>query len=315
MVHQGHDRPMPLEEDPSRPFDDSPPPPRTPSGFPEVAGLLINGVMLGEALGADPAGVAPPRALAAREVNVGFCHVCGERSAFYGYEPLDFACKRNSFICQSCGASARNRHVAKCVLQSLPTVPPTASLRAFADVFAGRVWAACTTGAIAAAFAKSQTFVGTEYLEGVSSGDVRDGVRCEDLQASSFADESFDLVITEDVLEHVADPARAFAEIRRVLRPGGWHIGTVPVNWARATTVARAVLRDGVVHHLMEPEFHGDALRPEGVLAFTEFGDDIVDAWFARIGPSRVDVAHNDLAQELAFAIYDSWVFLSRKVS
>lgn len=36
-----------------------------------------------------------------------------------------------------------------------------------------------------------------------------------------FADESFDLVWCRDMLSHIADLPRAFAEMRRVLRPGG----------------------------------------------------------------------------------------------
>jgi SAM-dependent methyltransferase len=36
-----------------------------------------------------------------------------------------------------------------------------------------------------------------------------------------FADASFDAVVAQAVLEHVADPARCAAEIRHVLRPGG----------------------------------------------------------------------------------------------
>src|SRR4051794_13022231 len=36
-----------------------------------------------------------------------------------------------------------------------------------------------------------------------------------------FDDDSFDVVLSYDVLEHVQDPARALEEIARVLRPGG----------------------------------------------------------------------------------------------
>jgi SAM-dependent methyltransferase len=40
-------------------------------------------------------------------------------------------------------------------------------------------------------------------------------------QMLPFADESFDAVLSLDVLEHVDDPFRAASEIRRVLKPGG----------------------------------------------------------------------------------------------
>lgn len=46
-------------------------------------------------------------------------------------------------------------------------------------------------------------------------------VMTADLQAMPFEDASFDLVIANHVLEHVADDRAALAEIRRVLRIGG----------------------------------------------------------------------------------------------
>lgn len=43
-----------------------------------------------------------------------------------------------------------------------------------------------------------------------------------------FEDASFDAVITTAVLEHVADPARAIAEIERVLAPAGYLYSEIP---------------------------------------------------------------------------------------
>jgi SAM-dependent methyltransferase len=43
-----------------------------------------------------------------------------------------------------------------------------------------------------------------------------------------FTDASFDAVIAQAVLEHVADPTRCVAEIRRVLRPGGFVYAETP---------------------------------------------------------------------------------------
>jgi SAM-dependent methyltransferase len=253
------------------------------------------------------------RAVAAVEVELGFCHVCGERCAFLGDDPIDFPCKRNSFLCQGCGASARNRHLAQCVLAHLPTAPASASLRAFAANFRGRVWLTATTGAIADALGANHGCVASEFHHGAASGETRGGVLCQDLQATSFADASFGLVVTEDVLEHVADPRRAFLEIRRVLRPGGLHIATVPVNWFLPATVPRAVIEGGTIRHLLPPEYHGDPLRPDGILAFTEFGQDVAAAWFGLIGPTEIDAAHLDRERERRFGIFNNWVFISRK--
>lgn len=41
-----------------------------------------------------------------------------------------------------------------------------------------------------------------------------------------FADASFDVVMSDQVLEHIADPFRCASEARRVLRPGGLQIHT-----------------------------------------------------------------------------------------
>lgn len=46
-----------------------------------------------------------------------------------------------------------------------------------------------------------------------------------------FAGESFDLVLCIEAFHYVADPAAGMAELRRVLRPGGSLVLTVPLVW------------------------------------------------------------------------------------
>jgi SAM-dependent methyltransferase len=46
-----------------------------------------------------------------------------------------------------------------------------------------------------------------------------------------FADASFDLVVSEQVFEHVMDYEAAFRELRRVLRPQGLSIHVFPARW------------------------------------------------------------------------------------
>lgn len=49
-----------------------------------------------------------------------------------------------------------------------------------------------------------------------------------DIQALPFRDGAFDAVKVTEVFEHVPDVARALSECRRVLRPGGCLVATVP---------------------------------------------------------------------------------------
>ena len=45
-----------------------------------------------------------------------------------------------------------------------------------------------------------------------------------DVQQIPLQDESFDTVICNHILEHVADDRRALGELHRILRPGGWGV-------------------------------------------------------------------------------------------
>lgn len=56
-----------------------------------------------------------------------------------------------------------------------------------------------------------------------------------------FKDESFDVVTGNMVVEHIDDPAHAFAEVRRVLRPGGLFVFHTPNSAAFPTSLARRI--------------------------------------------------------------------------
>jgi SAM-dependent methyltransferase len=66
-----------------------------------------------------------------------------------------------------------------------------------------------------------------------------------------FAENSGDLLIMEDVMEHVADPEKVMAECFRVLRPGGRVVIKFPsIDMAEAHHLDRAISLPGI-HYLM----------------------------------------------------------------
>lgn len=117
----------------------------------------------------------------------------------------------------------------------------------------------------------------SEYFDDVQPGESRDGILCQDVQALSFADGSFDVCTCSEVFEHVPDDRRGFREIRRVLRPGGCFVFTVPIDGG-GTTVERASSEGGEVVHNLLPEYHDDPLRGFGrALVYRDYGPDIVE--------------------------------------
>lgn len=51
-----------------------------------------------------------------------------------------------------------------------------------------------------------------------------------DVTNIDLPDDQYDVVICNHVLEHVNDVNKAFSEIKRILKPGGWAILMVPIN-------------------------------------------------------------------------------------
>ena len=99
-------------------------------------------------------------------------------------------------------------------------------------------------------------------------------VRHEDLTALSYPDNYFDAAVSSDTLEHIPRPEKAFAEIRRVLKPGGYHIFTVPVIFSRKTRRRINVGAKGKIDDVLPRSYHGSG-EPDNLVC-TEFGRDIL---------------------------------------
>jgi SAM-dependent methyltransferase len=131
--------------------------------------------------------------------------------------------------------------------------------------------------------------VGSEYLrDGTPPGQINAAnVRCEDVTRLSFPRSCLAGICSFDVLEHVPAYRRALSEFARVLRPDGCVILSIPFDANADQTLVRARSGpDGRIEHLMEPEYHGDPLSPEGALCFYHFGwsllEDLHTAGFER---------------------------------
>jgi SAM-dependent methyltransferase len=116
-------------------------------------------------------------------------------------------------------------------------------------------------------------------------GSIVAGVRCENLEKMTFANESIDLHITQDVVEHVFHPSKVWKEIERTLKPGGAHVFTVPiVNKTDPSRLRAKMGENGQITHLYPALYHGNPISKEGTLVTIDWGFDICNHIFESCG-------------------------------
>ncbi len=89
----------------------------------------------------------------------------------------------------------------------------------------------CRYGALTRAYAEGNDVVGVDVDRDALAEAAKLGIetRWADVdEPLPFEEESFDVVVAGELLEHVRDPQRLVAEAGRVLRPGGTLVGSVP---------------------------------------------------------------------------------------
>ena len=136
---------------------------------------------------------------------------------------------------------------------------------------------------------EDQTYSATSILEINEAGDLTKYLQKfpgyvfaaypeVDMHALPYKDQSFDLVIHSDTLEHIENPLHALMERSRVLKIGGSLCYPVPIVVGRMTR-DRAGLKKS---------FHGNPVdTADDYLVHTEFGADawmyLVDAGFTEL--------------------------------
>ncbi len=89
----------------------------------------------------------------------------------------------------------------------------------------------CRYGALTRAYLEGNEVVGLDVDREALAEAARLGIqtRWADVeQPLGLDDASFDVVVAGELLEHVRDPEALVAEVRRVLKPGGRFVGSVP---------------------------------------------------------------------------------------
>lgn len=193
----------------------------------------------------------------------GFCPCCNKEVNFVSNSTW----YRDNFFCGNCGCIPRERALMRCIEmffpdwrsykihESSPTMwrGPSVRLRDECEhYFPSQYW--------------SEKKLGTS-TEGIVNIDIEN--------QKSIRSNSFDLVITQDVFEHLYNPRKAAKEIARTLKKGGAHIFSVPLVNKDRPTEKWSVIKSNKVHFLHEEEYHSNPVDPEGSPVSFHYGYDL----------------------------------------
>ena len=204
----------------------------------------------------------------------GLCSVCG----WVGCFERNHRSLREGFACKVCNSSLRYRGQADVLLKLFGQ----SGIRCLAELVKKKpfrslkIFEPGVIGPLRPLLSKVEMYSQSYYWEDVKLGGVRDNIGCQNLETLTFEDNNFDLIITSDIFEHIRRPWDAFEEIFRVLKPGGYHVFSIPVQKPlRENSVERVDTTGDVDRMLVEPHYHS---APGGgrALVYTDFGSDII---------------------------------------
>jgi SAM-dependent methyltransferase len=211
----------------------------------------------GEDSGPADAARSPPQRWA------GICPICEGPARFIALGDW----YRDDLRCEGCNSLPRER----ALMRVIATLYPDWRERRIHES------SAVNRGASLKLRRECPAYLASQYIPSMTPGTRHpNGFVIEDLERQTFVDESFDIVVTQDVFEHLFQPDRAIREIARTLRPGGAHIMTVPIVNKGAASARRASLAEGRIVHHAEPQYHGNPVG-DGSLVTIDWGYDIAD--------------------------------------
>ena len=203
------------------------------------------------------------------------CTVCGHT----GYLRREEKSIRETYRCGGCGASLRYREQARLILNhfSREGSERLADIANEAEFQNLRIYEPGLIGPFRKFFQKLPHYHTSYFWNDVEPGESREGVQCQDLMNLTYEDDSFDLVLSSDIFEHVRKPFVGFKEVNRVLKPGGFHIFSIPLQCPMRPTTVYRVDTNGPEDVFVLPKHYHSAPMGGKSLVYTDFGEDMVE--------------------------------------
>jgi SAM-dependent methyltransferase len=224
----------------------------------------------------------------------GYCPCCRARAVFRADDPW----LRDMYVCTSCWSIPRQRNV----FRALDEVVPNWTKRTIHESSPG--------DGLIPRLARDYSM--SQFVDNVPlGGKLPKGGTCQNLEKLAFPDNTFDVFITQDVMEHVFDVSRALNEIIRVLKPGGVHLFTTPRFKHLPTTVQRAAMTKSEIDYLLPAMYHGNPIGDGRALVTFDWGSDVEALYESWTGVPVTTIDTVDRERGIDGAYFE--VFVMRK--
>jgi len=206
----------------------------------------------------------------------GYCEACEKPATFmmdWKYSTNNNPNYRERLVCKNCKLNNRQRFMIsyiKNIINKKPNLVNTLYIFEQTTIFYRY---------IEKTFIDKINIIGSEYLgPRKKPGDYYSGIRHEDALRLSFIDESIDIIVSNDVFEHIPNIEVAMIEAYRVLSKRGKLLFTIPFHQKESKTKQRAFVDNiGNINMILTPQYHANPLSNKGALVFYDFGWDILD--------------------------------------
>ena len=208
---------------------------------------------------------------------IGYCSICGH---FGFWQRGDSQSFRESYKCEKCDCALRWRDQASLIVDNFSDgrISNLEKMIELGKMNELDIYEIANRGPFVKRLNKLERYTQSYWQENMARGVTNElGIRNENIESLTFDDQSFDIVLSSDVMEHVEDYEKAFNEILRVLKDDGIYIFSIPIGYPfPEKTVTRAKRIDGKIINILEERFHiaGDGSK---CLVFTDFGADLKD--------------------------------------
>lgn len=193
--------------------------------------------------------------------NYGYCPCCGQETLFVSNHDW----LRDHYLCTKCGCKPMERALMSVIDSFYPnwrelTIHESSPINRGTSV---KLKNEC------------KNYIPSQYWPERKFDEIYDGFFNINLEKKHFKKDIFDLVITQDVFEHLYNPDKACKQIYRTLKKGGAHICTIPMVNKNKPTEQWSVMKKDELIWLKEPEYHGNPVDDGGSPVSFHYGYDL----------------------------------------